>query len=117
MTGVICVLDGFGNPIQYMPSGVTQANAPLYANPSGNSYATSSTAWLNQGNYASQNLAALPSVIVSSQTFQNGTTGWQPSTDHAPYFYSFGPVFSAAQANTQTTSTFGPADYIYSYNQ
>ncbi len=114
MTGVICVLDGFGNPIQYMPSGVSQAYVPLYANPS-NSAATTSTAWLNQGSNATQNLAALPSVTISTSTFQGGA--WQPSAVHAPYFYSFGPKFSAAQTNTSGTSTFGPPDYIYSYNQ
>ena len=124
MTGVICVLDGFNNPIQYMPPGITNPqNVPMYANPNGNTYATSSTAWLNNatvtngsGTTASA-ASALPSVVVSTQTFQNGTTGWQPSTEHAPYFYSFGPVFTAAQSNTSGNSTFGPSDYIYSYNQ
>lgn len=120
MTGVICVLDGFGNPIQYMPSGVTQANVPLYANPTSNTYATSSTAWLagatsGGGTAPPPAVDALPSITISASTFQGGT--WQPSAVHAPYFYSFGPKFSAAQANTSGTSTFGPSDYIYSYNQ
>ena len=88
MTGVICVLDGFGNPIQYMPP------AP----------------------YTPQ-LTSAPSkpIAVNNSTFYQG--GWKPSQLHAPYFYSFGPVFSSAQTNTSPTSTFGPADYIYSYNQ
>lgn len=88
MTGVICVLDGFGNPIQYMP--------PAPYNPQLDS-------------------APSKSIIVSNSTFYN--RGWQPSREHAPYFYSFGPLFSSAQTNTSPTSTFGPADYIYSYNQ
>jgi prepilin-type N-terminal cleavage/methylation domain-containing protein len=132
MTGVICVLDGFGNPIQYMPPA---PNPPtLYANPAIPSDGDSNvTTWLDGGTYASQNLAALPSVIVNQHTFQYGTgsggntTGWYPTTgaagsttpnySHTPYFFSFGPLFSAAQANNGATSTFGPSDYIYSYNQ
>jgi prepilin-type N-terminal cleavage/methylation domain-containing protein len=88
MTGIIHVLDGFGNPIQYMP--------PAPYNPQLDS-------------------APSKSIIVSNSTFYN--RGWQPSREHAPYFYSFGPLFSSAQTNTSPTSTFGPADYIYSYNQ
>ena len=130
MTGVICVLDGFGNPIQYMPPA---PNPPsLYANPTSNSSTDGSTTWLNGATVPNGSggtepaTSALPSITVSSQTFQNGTSGWYPTTgpgsttpnyDHAPYFYSFGPIFSAAQSNTSSTSTFGPADYIYSYNQ
>jgi prepilin-type N-terminal cleavage/methylation domain-containing protein len=110
MTGVICVLDGFGNPIQYMPPGITQSNAPMYADPTGNSSATASTSWLSTSDQA-----LLPTIIVSPETFQN--SAWQPSPNHAPYFYSFGPVFSSAQSNTSSSSTFGPSDYIYSYNQ
>ncbi|MGC8560156.1 MAG: prepilin-type N-terminal cleavage/methylation domain-containing protein [Phycisphaerae bacterium] len=88
MTGVIYVLDGFGNPIQYMPP------AP----------------YIPQLTFAPSK-----SIVVNNSTFQNGN--WQPSQQHAPYFYSFGPLFSSAQTNTSSTSTFGPADYIYSYNQ
>jgi len=132
MTGVICVLDGFGNPIQYMPPA---PNSPtLYANPNSPSNGDSNVkTWLDGGTYASQNLAALPNVIVNQHTFQyatvsgGNTKGWYPTTgaagsttpnyDHTPYFFSFGPLFSAAQANNAATSTFGPSDYIYSYNQ
>ena len=133
MTGVICVLDGFGNPIQYMPPA---PNPPsLYSDPTSNSSTDGSTDWLSSATVPNGSgtpepaTSALPPITVENSTFQNGTSGWYPTTspgsatpnyDHTPYFFSFGPGFSTAQANasnTSSTSTFGPSDYIYSYNQ
>lgn len=120
MTGVIAVLDAFGNPIQYVPP--ASAGTPtLYASPatpsSGNAAALT---WLSSSTYYSQDEANLPSVVVNINTFQGGN--WLPSSqsisEHAPYFFSFGPLMGAAQGNTTPNSTtFGPANYIYSYSQ
>ncbi len=102
-TGVVEVLDGFGNPIQYMPP--TSVNSsPTFYPVSGDSYTVGSgTLTFNNTQYTQP--AYVPSGMAS--------TTLPAAAPHAPYFYSFGvdgPAGAIANINNSPT-----AQYLYSY--
>ncbi len=102
-TGVVEVLDGFGNPIQYMPP--TSVNSsPAFYPVTGDSY-TVGSGTLTFTSTANAQPAYVPSGMANSTL--------PAAAPHAPYFYSFGvdgPAGAIANINNSPT-----AQYIYSY--
>ncbi|MGC8541528.1 MAG: prepilin-type N-terminal cleavage/methylation domain-containing protein [Phycisphaerae bacterium] len=101
LTGVVEVLDGFGNPIQYMPpSSVGAAFYPV----------TDQSYTVGSGTLTfTSTKDAQPSYVPSGMAGSALPT----AAPHAPYFYSFGVDGPAgAIANISNSPT---AQYIYSY--
>ena len=103
MTGVVEVLDGFGNPIQYMPP-TSVNNSPAFYPVTGDSYSVGSGTLTFTSTKDAQP-AYVPSGMANSTL--------PAVAPHAPYFYSFGvdgPAGAIANINNSPT-----AQYIYSY--
>ncbi len=108
-TGVVEVLDGFGNPIQYMPPTQPSISNAFYP-VSGQSYTVDSTTIMPLP--LPPPAPPIPPVYVPSgiTSVSNAVPAAAP---HAPYFYSFGvdgPAGAIANINNSPT-----AQYIYSY--
>jgi prepilin-type N-terminal cleavage/methylation domain-containing protein len=120
MTGVIEVLDPWGNPIQFMPSSGTANFFPLSATTSGFTTGTG-----NFGIEQTTSPPSFPSYVTyssvtntpqppptssgsSAGTFPYPIGGVNPVPPHAPYFYSFG-----SKGPLATNIAYG--NYVYSY--
>ncbi len=113
-TGVVEVLDGFGNPIQYMPPTQPGASAAFYP-VSGQSYTVDSTTIMPLPTTPAPPIPPVyvPSGITAGGSFPTVTSAEPAAAPHAPYFYSFGvdgPAAAIANASNSPT-----AQYIYSY--
>ena len=95
--GVIEILDGFGNPIQYVPTTVPPSTGVTYY-----PYPQST------GSY-NFTLAANSVVYVPPLTY--GSEIPSPSQVHAPCFFSFGTNY-----NSTDPSAMNYESYTYSYN-
>jgi prepilin-type N-terminal cleavage/methylation domain-containing protein len=115
MTGVIEILDGFGNPIQFVPATNTIANNDFGQIPSTYPYPLKSISkpyWKYSNVTPIQNPVYLFPAITSINT--PGTTGSplpSPSQVHAPCFFSFGTNY-----NSTDPSAMNYESYTYSYN-
>ncbi len=114
MTGVIEILDGFGNPIQFVPATDQQADndattTPIrYPFPAINNYDVSP--------YYAKGPQLIPVPIPTMTYSTGGTTNnyqWMPmpSQVHAPCFFSFGTNY-----NSTDPSAMNYESYTYSYN-
>ncbi|NNM86141.1 MAG: prepilin-type N-terminal cleavage/methylation domain-containing protein [Phycisphaerales bacterium] len=114
MIGVVEVLDGFGNPIQYMPPTQPSVSNAFYP-VAGQSYTVDSTIIMPLTTTPAPPIPPVfvPSGITSGGSPPSATSAEPAAAPHAPYFYSFGvdgPAGAIANINNSPT-----AQYIYSY--